>query len=64
MSSALKNDVARCHDASCAVREGCRRWLERESGGPYVVHTWTLRKGYEDQSEPCERAILTTVAEG
>ena len=28
----LPNDVCRCQDAGCRERNGCRRWLERESG--------------------------------
>lgn len=28
----LANDIARCNDATCHLRETCARWVERHDG--------------------------------
>jgi hypothetical protein len=53
----LSNDTSRCHDQKCEVKQYCERWLQRESGGTYVVHAMTLRLGYECHDEFCQQAI-------
>jgi len=40
----LPDDICRCWDAACPERDMCRRWLQREKGGAYVVHASTLRE--------------------
>ena len=49
----LFNDVCRCHDATCEVRENCLRWLQRETGH---VHSEGMREGQE-HSKPCPYQI-------
>ncbi len=39
----LKNDVARCHDASCEQALTCLRFLERAGGTLSTGHVLTLR---------------------
>jgi hypothetical protein len=53
----LPNDVARCHDEQCQVRERCERWKQRNSGQTYVVHATTLRPAWRCWDEPCDYAI-------
>ncbi len=33
----LPDDICRCWDETCAVKNDCKRWLARHFGGPYVV---------------------------
>jgi hypothetical protein len=41
----LPDDVCRCHDKTCPERKSCLRFLQRNSGGEYVVHADTMRTG-------------------
>ena len=38
----LANDIARCNDATCHLRETCARWVERHEGR---VQQATFRRG-------------------
>ena len=38
----LANDIARCFDASCHLRETCARWVERNDGR---IRQETFRRG-------------------
>lgn len=53
----LLDDVCRCHDADCQVREQCRRWMERDSGGARTVHQFSLRPTWQCHDEFCDSAI-------
>ncbi len=50
----LPDDVSRCHDDACILREHCRRFLQREARGTNVVHSMTLR---EPNSLTCTRQL-------
>ena len=54
----LHDDLSRCHDVQCEVREQCRRWTERDTGSQRTVHAFTLRPMYECFDELCRNAIL------
>jgi hypothetical protein len=41
----LPRDICRCHDVECPEREKCQRFLQRNNGGKYAVHTDTMRPG-------------------
>jgi hypothetical protein len=43
----LSNDICRCHDASCDVRESCERWLSRNDDGNWISHCMTMRDAGE-----------------
>lgn len=51
------NDTTRCHDTRCEVREHCRRWRDRESGGVQVVHAMTVRPAWQCHALPCSNAL-------
>jgi hypothetical protein len=53
-ASRLPDDVCRCHDDVCILREHCLRFLQRQSGGVNVRHAATLR---EENAITCERQI-------
>jgi len=38
----LANDIARCNDATCHLRETCARWVDRHDGR---VQQATFRRG-------------------
>lgn len=38
----LADDICRCLDASCHIRETCARWVERDAG---LVGQATFRRG-------------------
>lgn len=59
----LPNDVARCHDAQCAVRDQCQRWQDRERGGQRVIHCVTLKPGYVPHHRPCSSYIGEVIVE-
>lgn len=42
MSAPLPNDITRCHDSLCPLRDTCRRWLCRNDDGR-LTHTGTMR---------------------
>lgn len=52
----LPNDVSRCHDNGCFVREYCERWIQRNTG---CVHTESLREG-----RYCTHRILSATITG
>jgi len=39
----LPDDVCRCHDSQCEIREQCLRYLHRSQGGERVVSTASMR---------------------
>jgi hypothetical protein len=43
----LANDICRCHDEQCAIRQQCLRWILRTTGGPRTPHADTLHDGEE-----------------
>jgi hypothetical protein len=51
---ALPLDWTRCHDAGCAERHQCRRWLERDSGW---VHASSLFPYDEPIDGPCSLRV-------
>lgn len=53
----LPDDISRCHDEKCQVREQCERWIWRESGGPGTRHAATMRPAWQCFTEPCDHAI-------
>jgi hypothetical protein len=53
----LPNDIARCHDEQCQVRERCERWVYRETGDPRTIHCTTLRPHWQVFTDPCDHAI-------
>ena len=38
----IANDIARCNDEACHLRETCARWVERDTGS---VQQATFRRG-------------------
>lgn len=38
----LANDISRCNDATCLLRDSCARWVERDDGR---VQHLTFRRG-------------------
>jgi hypothetical protein len=55
--SSLPDDIARCHDITCEVRSYCQRFVQRNRGGPRVVHAATLRPAWQTRDELCDHAI-------
>lgn len=55
----LPNDIARCHDEKCQVKEGCERWLQRENVGSGAVHAMTLRPSWQCFDELCDHALTS-----
>lgn len=53
----LSDDVCRCHDARCEVREYCERWLQRNHGSQFTRHAETVREGWTCLDEFCRDAI-------
>jgi hypothetical protein len=47
----------------CEVKQWCRRWQERDSREPHVLHGLTLRHGWECFDEYCINALPADVAE-
>jgi hypothetical protein len=35
----LPNDIARCHDDQCPLRNGCLRWEQRKTGRVHALGT-------------------------
>jgi len=33
----LANDICRCHDNTCPMRDGCLRWEQRDSGRVHAM---------------------------
>jgi dCTP deaminase len=48
------SQLNRCHDRCCAVSSTCTRWVRRETKGPGVTHSFTLRALWRSHDAPCE----------
>ena len=55
----LTDDISRCHDEECQVKNRCERWLQRDTGSASTTHCTTLRPMWQVFSEPCDHAIGT-----
>ena len=57
----LSDDIARCHDERCEVREQCLRWTQREISANAdtkgLVHCGSLRPRWQCNDELCDHAL-------
>jgi hypothetical protein len=51
----LPYEEARCFDAKCQVRHGCRRYLERKD--PAIRHHAIMRPTYHCNDAPCAHHV-------
>lgn len=47
------NDVCRCLDGKCPVRETCVRWVGRYDRGEWISYAQSLRAPEESPEGPC-----------
>lgn len=41
----MLDDICRCHDFSCLMKDSCMRWVFRFEGGGMTTHAKSLREG-------------------